>query len=156
MSTDNSLRRRFEQADAADLTRAGVCVAITLAVAGFFAAAPPRDPSKVVSGLPCSVLSEQAIGNALGTTVQLMPTSGTVCQYVATEGDVPRSVFVVAHRDSASPSAASSSGGSLSVRSGAHAYTVTIVQPSSDPQQIRADELRLARMMPHAVVAQRS
>ncbi|HWT05406.1 MAG TPA: hypothetical protein VN224_06595, partial [Xanthomonadales bacterium] len=47
------------------------------AMFAMFAFAPPRDPTKVVPGIPCSVLSENDIGAVLGAQMRLMPTSGS-------------------------------------------------------------------------------
>jgi hypothetical protein len=140
--------------DAAEVRRALICGAITIAVAVGFAFAPPRDASKVVAGVPCSVISESQVGEALGMPARLLPTGGTVCQYVATDARAQRSLFVVAHRDD-EPANVSGTNNSLSVRSGSHTYTVTIVQPATDAATIHAEEVRVARMMPGAMIAAR-
>jgi hypothetical protein len=79
--------------------RAAVAIALLAIFGVLFLFAPPADPSKVVAGLPCSVLSENAISAVFGTTMRLMPTSGTVCHYVATQTSSDVSLFVIAHRE---------------------------------------------------------
>jgi hypothetical protein len=74
-------------------------IAIILAIVGVFAFVPARDPSKVIPGVACSVMSETEIGAVIGSPVRLSPTTGTVCRYVATEGDNERSVLVIASRE---------------------------------------------------------
>ncbi|MGH7715258.1 MAG: hypothetical protein ACREML_04595, partial [Vulcanimicrobiaceae bacterium] len=78
-------------------TQGLAAVAIILAIMAAFAFIPARDPSKVIPGIACSVISETAISAVLGAPVRLSPTTGSVCRYVATEGDEARSVFVIAH-----------------------------------------------------------
>jgi hypothetical protein len=66
------------------MRRAIAAVGLLVAFAVMFAFAPPANPANVVRGLPCSVLSENDISAVLGTTMRLMPSSGTVCQYAST------------------------------------------------------------------------
>jgi hypothetical protein len=126
---------------------------------------PRHDPTKVVAGVPCSVLSEQQISEVLGTQMRLMPTTGTVCQYVATTSE-PRSLFVIARHDSLFPASALQRGtlinglgdaavladNAMYVRYGPRSY-VFHVTPTSDASS-SGEELRLAMMMHRPLVAQ--
>ena len=107
-------------------------IAIILAVVGAFAFVPARDPSKVIPGVACSVMSETEIGAVMGSPVRLSPTTGTVCRYVATEGDQERSVLVIAHREvTPHPRVA---------------YAVEVVEPSA--QVASNEQHRLISMIP--------
>jgi len=144
-----------------------VLASLTIFVALFamFAFAPPRDPTKVVPGMPCSVLSENDIGAVLGTPMRLMPTSGSICQYVSTTYGAP-SLFVVARRDPRTPAepdtisvdglggVAVRYGNTLYVRYGAHAYTFAVVPQLTPDDHAFGKELQLARLLHRATIAQ--
>jgi hypothetical protein len=117
--------------------RAGIAALVLVAMFSIFAFAPPRDHSKTVHGLPCSVLSEDEIGAVLGTPVQLMPTSGAVCRYVSTANGPSRSVFVIAH------------GGAP------RSYAFHVVPQSANDAVAAADETRLQRLVRRQVAAAR-
>jgi len=105
-----------------------------------FAFAPARDPSKVIPGVACSVLSESEIANVVGTPVRLSPTTGTVCRYVATESDKERAVTVIARREiSPHPRVA---------------YTVEVTEPQNEAQLASNERHRLVALIP-GHVAQR-
>jgi hypothetical protein len=74
-------------------------IAIILVIVAAFAFVPARDPSKVIPGVACSVMSETEIAAVVGSPVRLSPTTGTVCRYVATAGNTERSVLVIASRE---------------------------------------------------------
>ena len=140
-------------------------LAIFVALFGMFAFAPPRDPTKVVPGIPCSVLSENDISAVLGAPMRLMPTSGSICQYVATTSGAP-SLFVVARRDPRTPAepdtvpvdglggAAVRYANTLYVRYGAHAYTFAVVPQLAQDEHAFGKELQLARLLHRAMIAQ--
>ena len=141
------------------------------AIAGLcavFLLAPRHDATKVVGGLPCSLLSEAEIGAALGTPMLLMPSSGAVCRYVSTGNSGAPSLFVIARRDQAIPAAIAQSGvavqgvgdaavrspNGLYVRYGPHAYTFIIVPQGSADTKPAAEELRLAKLVRRPMIAQ--
>jgi hypothetical protein len=74
------------RSDVYPMRRAIAAVGLLVAFAVMFAFAPPANPANVVQGLPCSVLSENDISAVLGTTMRLMPSNGTICQYASTSG----------------------------------------------------------------------
>lgn len=107
-------------------------VAIILAAMAAFAFVPARDPSKVIPGVACSVISEVEIGSVLGSPVRLSPSTGSVCRYVSTEGGSQRSVLVIAHREN-TPQPRT-------------AYRVEVVEPSA--QLASNEQHRLLTMIP--------
>ena len=139
-----------------------------VALFAVFLFAPRHDATKVVGGVPCSVLSEAEISTALGSPMLLMPTSGAVCRYVSTGSSGAPSLFVVAHHDPAIPAtiaqsgvvvrgigdAAMSSPNGLYVRYGAHAYTFIIVPQGTNDVKPAADEVRLAKLVHRQMIAQ--
>ena len=141
---------------------------LTIFVALFvmFAFAPPRDPTKVVPGIPCSVLSENDISAVLGAPMRLMPTSGAICHYVSTTASGAPSLFVVARRDTRTPAEPDTIpvdglGGpalryanTLYVRYGAHAYTFAVVPQLARDDRAFGRELQLARLLHRATIAQ--
>jgi hypothetical protein len=113
-------------------------ITIIVAMLAAFAFVPARDPSKVIPGVACSVLSETEISSVVGTPVRLSPTTGTLCRYVATEASNERSVMVIATREvTPHPRVA---------------YTVDVVEPS--PQLASYEKSRLVALIP-GHVAQR-
>ncbi|MGH7661262.1 MAG: hypothetical protein ACRENA_10170 [Vulcanimicrobiaceae bacterium] len=74
-------------------------VTLLVVIGTVFVFGPRRDPSKVVAGLPCSVLTETEIGAVVATPVRLLPTEGTTCEYVSTASDVETTVLITAHRE---------------------------------------------------------
>jgi hypothetical protein len=141
-------------------------VAIFVALFAMFAFAPPRDPTKVVPGIPCSVLSENDISAVLGAPMRLMPTSGSICQYVSTATSGAPSLFVVARRDPRFPAEpdtvpvdglggpAVHEANTLYVRYGAHAYTFAVVPQQTPDDRAFGKELQLARLLHRATIAQ--
>ncbi|HEY0382080.1 MAG TPA: hypothetical protein VGC72_07770 [Candidatus Elarobacter sp.] len=111
------------------------------------------------------MLSENDISAVLGTPMRLMPTSGAICQYVSTTSGAP-SLFVVARHDSRIPAepdtvAVDGLGGTavrfantLYVRYGAHAYTFAVVPQVTPNGRAFGQELALARLLHHAMIAQ--
>jgi hypothetical protein len=135
----------LDRSDSERFTPVQALVAVAL-IAGFialFAFAPPRDRSKPIAGIPCSVLSENEISTALGAPVQLMPTNGAICQYVSTASGVRRTLFVV-----------ETAGTSVYARSGAHTYALTVVTAADDKQSPRTTELRVAKLIERQLMAQ--
>ena len=149
-----------------ELKKVLASVAIFVALFAMFAFAPPRDPTKVVPGIPCSVLSENDISTVLGAPMRLMPTSGAICQYVATTTSGAPSLFVVARRDPRTPAepdtvhvdglggAAVRYANTLYVRYGAHAYTFAVVPQLARDDGAFGKEVQLARLLHHALIAQ--
>ena len=115
--------------------------AIIVAIFAAFMLAPARDTSKVVPGIACSVLSEAEITAVIGTPVQLLPTTGNVCRYVATAGQTERSVVVVAHR--------------IDVPQPHMAYTIAVVEPQRDEAAAENERGRLAALIPKPGIAQK-
>ena len=97
MSDYNTLQTGDD--DPAAGKKAVIATAVLIALFALLAFSPHHDPTKVAAGIPCSVLSETAIGTVLRTQVALMPTNGTTCQYVTTNARVHRTLFVVARHD---------------------------------------------------------
>src|ERR1700681_441830 len=68
--TDRQVRRRrgswLDERTMSEIKKVLVSLAIFVALFAMFAFAPPRDPTKVVPGMPCSVLSENDISAVLG------------------------------------------------------------------------------------------
>ena len=154
--------------DAALARRVIGAIAAVAALCALLAFAPHRDPTKVVRGLPCSILSETEISAALGAPMQLMPTSGAVCRYVSTGTSGAPALFVVARHDTAVPPSIAKDGvvvhgiGDTAVRSadglyvryGARAYTFIVVpQSTGDPRPL-AGELRVAKLVHRTMIAQ--
>jgi hypothetical protein len=158
----------YEEPSAAEKKRAAVASVLLVVCFAVFAFAAPRDPSKVVSGLPCSVLSEEDISSVLGTSMRLMPSSGAVCRYVSTANGPSRSLFVIARRNPVVPEPpaadavrvggvgdeAARSNGSLFVRYGRRAYTFTVVPQTAADSGALEREVRLAKMVHGPMVAQ--
>jgi len=150
-----------------ELMRALGATALLIAIFFFFVLAAPHDPAKLVAGAPCSVLSETEISLVIGTPVRLMPTSGSICEYVSTGGEAQRTLFVVAKSDPAPPygwparavsvrdlgNAALRRDASLYVRFGNRAYIVTLVPQNSGTTGVFERERRLARMLGRSVIA---
>jgi len=124
-----------------------------------FILAPQRNPSELVRGVPCSVLSETEIGAVLGTHVQLEPTSGNICRYVSTDRSDERNLIVVAKRDTELPAtwgegsnaglqAAGSAlvrhGDTLYVRKGSRSYLLIVLPHTADGELAFNQEMRLA------------
>jgi hypothetical protein len=149
-----------------EIQRAVAATVLLVALFSVFVFGPRHDPTKVVAGVPCSVLSEEQISDVLGAPMRLMPTSGTVCQYVATTTG-SRSLFVIARHDSLFPVSAMRSGtiihglgdgavladNTMYVRYGPRAYVFHIV-PSTPNDTGTGEELRLATLMHRPLVAQ--
>jgi hypothetical protein len=106
-----------------------VAAAVALVVFG-----PRHDPTKVVAGLPCSVVSESEVGNIFGTQMQLTPSDGTICRYVPTDARHIKSLFVIAQR-------------------GGTRYTVHIVPAGPDDGTTQLAEARLAKLIRRPLVA---
>ena len=168
MSTVNAFEPNKETADPSEITRALIATVFAVGFCALFALAPGRDPAKVVPGVPCSVLSENAISGVMGAPMRLMPTSGTVCQYVSTAAEDQRTLFVIARHDAAPPhgwmaqnsvqinglgNAAYRTDNALYVRYGSHAYTFHVVPQGGDAQTF-AQEVHLAKMMRPSLVAE--
>ncbi|HEY0395397.1 MAG TPA: hypothetical protein VGD01_12945 [Candidatus Elarobacter sp.] len=148
--------------------RAAVAVVLMLILFGALAFVAPHDPTKVVSGLPCSVLSEEQIGEVLGTPMRLMPASstGTVCRYVPTSSTGAHSLFVIARHASDRPTLAVAGTplpgigdeaiagtDATYVRYGRHWYAFILVPRAADDRTAPALEQRLATMMHRPMIA---
>jgi hypothetical protein len=122
-----------------------IATGVVAAILGLLFFAPRNDPAKVIAGIPCSVLSENAIGSVLESPVRLMPTNGTTCEYVPTDAHAQRTVFVIAHTG---PFARDhqSANDPVRVRSGSHWYSIVVVSQQSGGSG-HDDESRLARLM---------
>jgi hypothetical protein len=154
--------------DASETKRAAAALAILVAVFSVLAFAHPHDQTKVVAGIPCSVLSERDISSVLRTEMRLMPSSGTICQYVSTGNGSSRTLFVIARHDATLPAsaardsvsvpnvgdAAMRSPNAVYVRYGTRSYAFDIVPSSPTDTSHTAEELRLAKMMRRPMIAQ--
>jgi hypothetical protein len=154
--------------DSPTIARVLGAVGAIVGLCAVFLLAPRHDATKVVSGEPCSVLSETEISTALGAPMLMMPTSGAVCRYVSTGTTGAPSLFVIARRDAAIPAtiaqngvavhgvgdAALQSPNGLYVRYGTRAYTFIIVPQGSNDIKPIADELRLAKLVRRPMIAQ--
>ena len=152
----------YERRDPAEVKRAGIAtMVIIIAVLALCIFGPRHDPTKVVIGMPCSVLSETQIGAALGTPVQLMPSDGTICRYVPTDPRRTNTIYVIAQRGimpSDATTIADSAATALpavTVRNGARRYTLRVVPAASDTHAAYAAELRLAKLIQRPVIANR-
>jgi len=131
--------------DRNDGKNALISSAVLIALFGFLFLAPRNDPAKVVAGIPCSVLSENAISTVLESHVRLMPTNGTTCEYVPTEPAAQRSVFVIAHT-SPMVGVRNANDQAVRVRNGSHWYSIIVV-PQNQNISGHGDEVRLAQLM---------
>lgn len=157
----------YQDPDPSELKRAAMATVILVALFAMFAFAPPRDPTKVVAGIPCSVLSENEVGAVLGAPMRLMPTDGTICHYASTANGPSRALFVVARREPSVPNsigndvtpvhglgdAAARAGNTLYVRYGQHSYAFTVVPMTADGAPRIAEELRLAKLLHRQLIA---
>ena len=154
--------------DSPTIARVLGAIGAVVALCLVFVFAPRHDATKVVTGMPCSVLSEAEISRALGTQMRLMPTSGAVCRYVSTGMTAAPSLFVIARHDPTEPPSiardgvpvrgvgdeAVSSTNGLYVRYGSRSYTFIIVPQTAAHGSPLAAELRLAKMVNYATIAQ--
>jgi hypothetical protein len=157
----------FERPPGFELQRAVAATILLVVLFSVFIFGPRHDPTKVVAGVPCSVLSEQQISEVLGTQMRLMPTTGTVCQYVATTSE-PRSLFVIARHDALFPATALRTGtlinglgdaavladNAMYVRYGPRSYVFHVAPTTMSDASSTGEELRLAMMMHRPLVAQ--
>ncbi len=156
-----------EEPDPTEFKRAAIATVVLVALFSLFAFVPRADPTKVVAGIPCSVLSEKEVSEVLGTPMRLMPTTGTICHYVSTGDGASRALFVVARHETSVPTLMATDGvpvpglgdaavrtsNALYVRYGAHSYAFHIV-PSSPADAPRvAEELRLAKLIRRPLIA---
>jgi hypothetical protein len=131
MSNSDSPNVASGSDDLFPMRRAFAGVGILVAFAVMFAFAPPADPASVVNGLPCSVLSENNISAVLGTTMRLLPSTGTVCEYASASEVSGARLFVVAHR---APGTAR------------YTYTFAVVPRDGDRRAGVAERQQLARL----------
>ena len=159
---ERSLEHSIERDDSSKSTLAIATFVLTALVVSAFAFAPARDPSKVIAGVPCSVVSEKQIGAVLHAPMRMLPETGNVCRYVATSG-AEQTLTVIARKETLPPEDwgvptsaldVQRHGDTLYVRSGDRSYLLFLVAPGEDPQTILADELRLAALARKPVVAQ--
>lgn len=147
-----------------ELRQAAAATAALLVLFSVFAFAPRRDASKVVAGVPCSILSEQQISETLGTPMRLMPTSGTICQYVST-GGAERTLFVVARHAALPPDAARGVAvrgigdgairvaGTTYVRYGPRWFALIAIPQAGGIASAFAVEMRLAKRIDRPLIA---
>lgn len=124
-----------------------------------FAFVPARDPTKVVPGIQCSVLSESEISATLRNSMRLMPTDGNVCRYVSIDGNRERTLIVIARQERApavSGPAVYRAGPTLFVRGHSRTYGLVIVPPGADSASAYADEARLAEMIHQSRIVARN
>jgi len=143
-----------------------VAIGAIAALGALLAFAPHRDATKVVSGLPCSIVSESQISAAFGAPMLLMPTSGAVCRYVSTGRAAAPAIFVIARSEATLPlakdgipvrgvgDAALRSANRLYVRYGARSYAFIVVPQSDLDVTPIAGELRVAKLVHRTMIAQ--
>jgi hypothetical protein len=158
----------YGESEPGDVKRATVATFVLLALIALFTFAVPRDPTKVVTGLPCSVLSEASVSAAFDTEMRLMPTTGTVCRYVATGGGSSRSLVVIARGGTSLPPATAQGSVALHgigdaavriqnvlyARYGSRSYEFAIVPHAASDAEALAEEVRVAQMVHPAMVAE--
>jgi hypothetical protein len=149
-----------DRRDPGEITRAGIAtVAIVIAALALCIFGPRHDPTKVVAGIPCSVLSETEIGAALGTPMELMPSDGTICRYVPTNPGHTHTLYIIAQRGIVPSEATTISdttpdtSPAVTVRTGTRRYTVRIIPAAPNPHGAYAAELRVAKLGQHPVIA---
>jgi len=147
-----------DRRDPGEIKRAGIAtVAVIIAALALCIFGPRHDPTKVVAGIPCSVVSETEIGAALGTPMQLMPSDGTICRYVPTDPHSTHTLYIIAQRGiaptTALPGAAAATPPEVTVRAGTHRYIVRIVPAAPNLDATYAAELRLAKLVQRPVIA---
>jgi hypothetical protein len=156
-----------EAEGAAESKRALIAAFVLLALFALFAYVAPHDPTKVLSRVPCAVVSEQQVSDVLGAPMRLLPTSGTVCQYASTSGESTPALFVIARSNPNLPVAGATNvpltgigdaailaSDALYVRYGARSYKFTMAPQSPNDASTSGEELRLAAMMTRPTVAQ--
>lgn len=149
-----------DRRDPGEIKRAGIAsVAIVIAALALCIFGPRHDPTKVVVGIPCSVLSETEIGAALGTPMQLMPSDGTICRYVPTNSGHTHTLYIIAQRGIVPSEAttisdtAPGASPAVTVRTGSRRYIVRIVPAAPNPGGAYAAELRVAKLVQHPIIA---
>jgi hypothetical protein len=149
-----------DRRDPAEVKRAGIAsVVIVIAALALCVFGPRHDPTKVVVGMPCSVLSEAEIGATLGTPMQLMPSDGTICRYVPTDPRHTHTLYIIAQRGIVPSDAtvladsASAASPAVTVRTGTRRYTVRIVPAAPDSRAVYATEMRVAKLVQRPVIA---
>jgi hypothetical protein len=85
-----------ESLEKLDFLRASVALLLLAGLFALLAMMPKRDPTKVVAGVPCSIVSESQVGDVFGMRMRLMPTEGTICHYVAANTSQQADLFVIA------------------------------------------------------------
>ena len=85
-----------ESLEKLDFARASVALLLLVGLFALLAMMPKRDPTKVVAGIPCSIVSESQVGDVFGMRMRLMPTEGTICHYVAANTSQQADLFVIA------------------------------------------------------------
>jgi hypothetical protein len=121
-----------------DFVGAALAIALLVGLFLLLALAPPRDPAKLLAGVPCSILSESQISSVYGTTMRLRPTDGSVCQYVSTDGQKQAMLFVVARHDDGTPSTQPNTQ-ALTLRHHGRAYTLIAI---GDPEHAKLAQFR--------------
>ena len=130
-------------------TQAAATFAVIAILVAAFAFVPARDPTEVVPGIACSVLSESDISTALRGSMRLMPTDGTVCRYVSVDGNRERTLIVVARHESSPGSgpALFRRGATMFVRDRSRTYGLVIVPTEADSKTAYGEEMRLADLI---------
>jgi len=132
-----------------EIIRASCAVVLLVVLFIVFAFAPARDPSKLVAGVPCSILSEQQIGAVFGAPMRMRPTDGTVCQYVSTDPGKQGMFFVIARHDDAQTTLGRVSDHRLNVRYHGRVYTLIAVSSGGNKNVAATEERRLGLVLDH-------
>jgi hypothetical protein len=157
----------FHEPETAEVKRALIATGIIVALFAVLAFTAPRDPSRIVQGLPCSIVSEAQASAALGTQMRLMPTAGGVCQYVSVGDGSSRTLVVSASstdrvaRIAQAPDASEVTGvgdaairsqDALYVRYGTRSYRFSVAPQTSSAASL-ADEVHVAKLVQPSLVA---
>ena len=138
-----------------EIVRAACAVALLVVLFIAFAFAPARDPSKLVAGVPCSILSEQQIGAVFDAPMRLRPTDGTVCQYVSTDSHKQGMFFVIARHDDTGV-ATNPNPNALPLRHRGRSYTLIAIADPAHANLALLREQQLALRLDHRLAKRTS
>ena len=126
-----------------DSVRATAAILLLIGLFALLAVLPKRDPTKVVSSLRCSIVSESQVSQVFGIRMRLMPTEGDVCHYVASNTSQQADLFVVALHDGA-PAVSSRALRAVFVQRGSRRFEFVVVPEGLPAAAVVARERRLA------------
>jgi hypothetical protein len=147
---------QYEPPEKMDFLRASAALLLLVGLFALLALLPKRDPTKVVSELPCSVVTETQVGDVFGTRMRLMPTEGTICHYVAANTSQQDDLFVIALTEGGASAAPRTDAqpAPVFVRRGARTYEFVAVPNGLDAISAMSREHRLASLVTRRELAQ--